>query len=95
MILVRAFVTLAVLSAAGPALAQQAMQPQSSDDPKTEATESLLLQELTSHRNWQATAIAKDRALQLAQKQIFDAQAQVGDLQKQLDALKAPPASAP
>ena len=94
MILTRAFVTLAVLSFAGQALAQQA---EGTADPITlnGVTENLLLQELTAHRNWQATAIAKDQAWERSKKQLVDAQAQVGDLQKQLDTLKETTKAAP
>lgn len=80
---------IATLSTA--ALAQQVAQP---SDPKMEATERMLLDEMTSHRNWYATAIAKDAALQQTQKALSDAQTQIVALQTQLNAAKETAAAA-
>lgn len=78
------------ISIAAPAFAQQ-VQP---TDPKTEATERMLLDEMTAHRNWYATAIAKDAALQQSQQKLNEAQMQIVAQQKIIDAAKETAASA-
>lgn len=74
----------ALLIVATPAIAQQP----GSTDPKLEATERMLLDEMTAHRNWYATAVSKDTALQQATQQIAELKTQVAAIQKQLDAAK-------
>lgn len=87
-----AFSLALLVASASAAFAQQ--QPAQQSDPKLEATEHMLLDEMTAHRNWYATAIAKDAALQQSQKALADAQTQIVALQTQLNAAKETAAAA-
>lgn len=78
---------LAIILAATPAFAQapapyDPAETAANDTAKGEATERMLLDEMTQHRNWYATAIAKNQLLQ-------QEKAKVLALQKQLDAAVA------